>query len=129
MSLLPEYSGFDNLKILSEINHNITDEDIYQSMELVGLDRDNKQKVKEYSLGMKQKLNIAQAIMEKPKILLLDEPTNALDQETIKMVREVFLKLRDQGSTILIASHNQEDLEILSDEILKMVDGKLIPEK
>ena len=82
-------------------------------------------KVKAYSLGMKQKLAIAQAIMEKPKLLLLDELTNALDEESILKVREILLELKEHGTTIIIASHNKEDLGVLADVQLKIVDGKI----
>lgn len=124
-NLLPQYDGFTNLQILAKIKNIITDEEIKNTLTLVGLDADSKLKVKAYSLGMKQKLAIAQAIMEKPKLLLLDEPTNALDEESILKVREILLELKDYGTTIIIASHNKEDLGVLADVQLKIVDGKI----
>ena len=108
-----------------KIKNIITDEEIKNTLTLVGLDAESKLKVKAYSLGMKQKLAIAQAIMEKPKLLLLDEPTNALDEESILKVREILLELKEHGTTIIIASHNKEDLGVLADVQLKIVDGKI----
>ncbi len=127
--LLPQYDGFTNLKILSKIKQMASDDDIRKAIEQVGLDPMSKAKVKTYSLGMRQKLSIAQAIFEKPKLLLLDEPSNALDEESINNLRNLLIKLRDQGTTIIIASHNKEDIEILSDYKIKMVDGKMIVEE
>ena len=84
-----------------------------------------KKKVKEYSLGMKQKLSIAQAIFEEPKLLLLDEPTNALDEKSVQDVRELLLELREKGTLIIIASHNKEDINYLADIVLEVNDGKI----
>ncbi len=125
MSLLPEHTAFENLKILSKIKKVANDDDIKKTLLAVGLEADSKKKVKTFSLGMKQKLNIAQAIFENPDILLLDEPTNALDTETIKNIRNILLKMKEQGKTIIIASHNDEDLNILADEIILIVDGSI----
>lgn len=125
MSLLPQYDAFTNLKLLSKIRDVATDEDIVEAIHKVGLDANDKKKVKAYSLGMKQKLAIAQAIFEKPKILLLDEPTNALDEESIKDVRELFLELKQKGCLIIIASHNKEDIAYLCDKVLCMQNGEL----
>lgn len=104
MSMLPEYSGYDNLKILAKIKKIATDDDIRTAMNAVGLDPDNKKRVGTYSLGMKQKLNIAQAIMEKPELYLLDEPTNALDEGTVNDIRDLLLSLKKDGALIIIAS-------------------------
>lgn len=125
-NLLPQYDGFTNLKILSKIKNVVSDDDIREAIKKVGLDPDSKLKVKAYSLGMKQRLAIAQAIFEKPNLLLLDEPTNALDEDSINSVRKILLELKKSGTTIIIASHNKEDLKILADETLNMVNGKLI---
>lgn len=124
-SLLPEYDAFTNLKILAQIKNVATDEDINNAIEKVGLDPKNKQRVKTYSLGMKQKLAIAQAIFESPQLLLLDEPTNALDEKSIEAIRELLLEMKKDGKTIIIASHNKDDLRILSDVTLHIVDGEL----
>lgn len=125
MTMLPDYTAFDNLKILSKIKKIATDDDIRNAIEKVGLDPDNKKKVRAFSLGMKQKLNIAQAIMEHPDLYLLDEPTNALDEETVKKIRELLLKLKNDGALIIIASHNKEDLDVLCDEIYELSDGRI----
>ncbi len=126
MTLADEYSAFKNLEMLAKIKKIATKDDITNALNAVGLDADSKQKVKTFSLGMKQKLNIAQAIMEKPKLLLLDEPTNALDDETMFSIRELLLKLKDDGTLIIIASHNKEELSALSDEIVEIKDGQIV---
>ena len=101
------------------------DDDIRFALESVGLDPEDKRKVKAYSLGMKQKLLIVQAIFEQQKILLLDEPTNALDEVSILKFRNILLRLKEKGCLIIIASHNKEDISILCDKVLKMDNGKL----
>lgn len=89
-------------------------------MEQVGLDSNSKKKVGKYSLGMRQRLGIAQAIMENPDILILDEPMNGLDKQGVEDVRGILLSLREEGKTILLASHNREDIEVLCDEVYEM---------
>lgn len=126
MSMLPEYSGFDNLKMLAKIKKIAADDDIRNAMHSVGLDPDNKKRVGTYSLGMKQKLNIAQAIMENPCLYLLDEPTNALDEGTVNDIRKLLLTLKENGALIIIASHNKEDLSVLCDEVIHINEGKII---
>ncbi len=126
IELLSEYSGIDNLRLIAKINKKVTDKEIIHSMELVGLNPFDKKKVKAFSLGMRQKLNIAQAIMEKPKLLLLDEPTNALDKEGVENIRNLLLKFRDNDTLIIIASHNNEDLNILCDEFIHLSEGKVV---
>ena len=111
--------------MLSMIRHIASEEDIKQTLEDVGLNPSDKKKVKTYSLGMKQKLVIAQALFEKPKVLLLDEPTNALDEISIYRIRDLFKKLRDTGCIIIIASHNKEDIDCLCDKVLIMKSGEL----
>lgn len=125
MELLPQYSAFENLKILSEIKKVATDDDIRSAIEKVGLDPDSKMKVKKFSLGMRQRLNIAQAVFEKPDIILLDEPTNALDEESVKKIYELLFKEKERGAIIIIASHSKEDLNELCDTTVKVVDGSL----
>ena len=129
MELMPQYDAFDNLKILSKVRKTATDEDINEALEKVGLHDVRKKKAKTYSLGMKQKLAIAQAIFEHPKLLLLDEPTNALDEESIGDIRKLLLELKEKGVLIIIASHNKEDIELLSDVKIHMVDGCIKDEK
>lgn len=104
------YTGFQNLKYLASIQNKIDNSTIIDYMKLVGLDPDNKTKVKNYSLGMKQKLAIAQAIMENQEILLLDEPFNALDEKTHDSMLSLITQLKDRGKTILLTSHNAEDI-------------------
>lgn len=123
---LYEYSGFANLKYLAAIRRQINNEDIKKTMELVGLDSNNKKSVKKYSLGMKQKLAIAQAIMENPKILILDEPMNALDKKSVEATRKILLDLKAKGTTILMSSHIQEDLELLCNHIYEFDNKTLV---
>ena len=122
-SLLPQFDGFTNLKQLGKIRNVATNEDIDKALDTVGLKGETK-KVKAYSLGMRQRLSIAQAIFEKPELLLLDEPTIALDENYIDKVREILLREKDRGAIVIIASHNKDDLGILADEIISMSDGK-----
>lgn len=124
-NLLPDYDAYTNLKILSNIKKVASDEDIASTLISVGLDPTNKKKVKTYSLGMRQRLSIAQALFENPDLLLLDEPTNALDESSIISVRKLLLKKKEQGGLIIIASHNKEDLKILADQTINLVDGQL----
>lgn len=122
---LPNYNGFKNLKFLAMIKNQISNEHIKDTIKLVGLNPDSKKHVGKYSLGMRQRLGIAQAIMENPDILILDEPMNGLDNEGVKDMRELFLSLKEQGKTILLASHNKEDIEVLCDEVYMMDKGIL----
>lgn len=123
MNLLPQYNAFDNLKILSKIKKVATDDDISTAIERVGLKSDLK--VKKFSLGMKQRLNIAQAVFEKPKIILLDEPTNALDSDGVKLIYKLLDDERQRGALVIIATHHKEDLEEICDVVLKMSEGEL----
>lgn len=110
MNLYPDMTGFQNLKCLAKINKLVTDSDIRNVMEMVGLDPSDRRKVGKYSLGMRQKIIFAQAIMEKPDFLLLDEPTNGLDEESVDKIHTILLELAKEGSIIAIASHNKEDI-------------------
>lgn len=125
MELMPQYDAYDNLKILGKIRKTATDDDINSTLEKVGLHDVKGKKVRTYSLGMKQKLAIAQATFEHPKLLLLDEPTNALDEESINDIRKLLLELKEKGVLIIVASHNKEDIELLSDVKINMADGKI----
>lgn len=129
IGLCQQLSGFDNLKILSKIRNKISDEDIKNIIKKVGLDPENKMPVRKYSLGMKQKIVLAQALMEKPDILLLDEPTNALDEESCKNIRNIINQEAERGVIVLIASHNKEDVETVCDEIYYMDEGVLSQSK
>lgn len=123
---VPFYSGYRNLKILAGLNHKIGKEEIEEAMRTVGLDPKLKRHVKKYSLGMRQRLGIAQAIMEKPKLLILDEPFNGLDKEGVEQMRTYFLELKKQGVTILLSSHTSEDIKLLCDTVTEMEKGKMV---
>lgn len=123
---VPFYSGYRNLKILAGLNHKIGKEEIEEAMRTVGLNPKLKRHVKKYSLGMRQRLGIAQAIMEKPKLLILDEPFNGLDKEGVEQMRTYFLELKKQGVTILLSSHTSEDIKLLCDTVTEMEKGKTV---
>lgn len=123
MNLLPQYNAFDNLKILGKIKKTATDEDITTALERVGLKSDLK--VKKFSLGMKQRLNIAQAVFEKQKIILLDEPTNALDNDGVQLIYKLLKEEKKRGALVVITTHHKEDLEEVCDVVLKMTEGEL----
>ena len=123
---IPGYSGFKNLKILASIQNKILDEDIREVMLHIGLDPDDRKKAKKYSLGMKQKLGIAAALMEKPDLILLDEPTNALDENSTKVLKEILLEHKRRGALLIVACHIREELEYLSDEIICLNEGHVI---
>lgn len=122
---IPGKSGFDNLKKLADIQRLITDQEIKNAMLRVGLQPDSKQKVKHYSLGMKQKLALAQAIMENQEVLLLDEPFNGLDQDSVNNIRNMLLEFKTAGKTILLTSHNKEDIDLLCDHVYRINQRKL----
>ncbi len=128
-AFLPQYTGFKNLKLLASLSSGISDEDIRTALERVGLDPDDKRTYRKYSLGMKQKLGIANAIMGEPDIIILDEPINALDEETVQKIKEVLLGIRDNDKLIIIACHDREELEYLSDVIYEIKDGSVIDRK
>lgn len=123
---IPYYTGFQNLRFLAGINHRIQDADIRDALLQCGLDPDLKLAVRKYSLGMRQRLGIAQAIMEQPRLLILDEPTNGLDHQGVEEIRKLVLHLRETGTTILMASHNAEDIQILCNSVWEMANGELI---
>lgn len=125
---LPNLSGFKNLKWLASIQNVIDDAQIRQAIRLVGLDPEDRRPVKKYSLGMKQRLGIAQAIMEKPQILILDEPMNGLDIQGVKEIRNLLLGLKEEGVTILLSSHIPEDIDVLCDHVFQMDRGTLRPQ-
>lgn len=122
---LPNYSGYRNLKFLADISGKANKNAIIRSIESVGLDPHSKKHVGKYSLGMRQRLGLAQAIMEDPDLLILDEPMNGLDKDGVKDMRDYLLKLKEQGKTMLIASHSAEDIEILFDTVCEMDKGVL----
>lgn len=118
------YSGYKNLKLLASVRGRITDDEIVKVMDIVGLEAENKKHVGKYSLGMKQRLGIAQAIMEKPRILILDEPMNGLDNDGVQYIRKLLLNLK-KDTTIILASHSKEDIEVLCDNVYEMDKGVL----
>lgn len=122
---IPYYSGYRNLKLLADLKGRIGKEEIRSTMKTVGLDPDLKRHVRKYSLGMRQRLGLAQAIMENPDLLILDEPMNGLDKEGVADMRKYLLDLKTQGKTILIASHSAEDISVLCDTVCEMDKGVL----
>lgn len=125
VGLFPYFNGFDNLSYLASIKNKINKEDVRKVIIRVGLDPDSKIPYSKYSLGMKQRLIIAQAIMETPDILIFDEPTNALDESGVKLFRDIVKSEKDRGATILISSHNSEDLSVLCDKIYHINNGSI----
>ena len=124
-SFLGDYSGFENLKMLASINLSLADEEIDELLEQVGLSEQRDKKFGKYSLGMKQRLGVAAAIMGNPEIILLDEPINAIDGEGVEQMRQVILGMRDEGRIIIVACHDKEEMELLADEIIVMVEGEV----
>ena len=124
----PHLTGFENLSMLYQINNKRDDKHINKMLKSVGLEEKSSKKYKEYSLGMKQKLRIAQAIMENQELIILDEPTNGLDETSIKIVHEIIKKLKKENKLILIASHNKDDLRLLCDKVFKIDAGHICGE-
>lgn len=122
---LPNYSGYKNLRFLANIRRKIGKEEILNVLKTVGLDPESRKHVGKYSLGMRQRLGIAQAIMEDPEILILDEPMNGLDNAGVQDIRALLLEIKAQGKTILLASHNHEDIAALCDTVHEMDGGVL----
>lgn len=120
---LRNWSAYHNLEFLYTIRNKNNKKYLYSILEKVGLDPTLRRPVGKYSLGMKQRLAIAQAIMENPDILILDEPMNGLDKKGVSEMRELFMQMKEEGKTILLASHNREDIDILCDEVYEMEDG------
>ena len=124
-SFISYESGFRNLRDLAAIRKKITPEEVRAAIRAVGLDDTDKKWVGKYSLGMRQRLGIAQAIMEHPSLLILDEPMNGLDRSGVEEMRRLFTSLRDKGTTILLASHAAEDIDLLCDEVYELDQGML----
>ena len=125
IGLYPQYSGFQNLKLLASIQKKITDGEIREAISRVGLDPADKRPVRKYSLGMKQRIALAQAIMEHPRLLILDEPTNALDEEGVELIRGLVREEQERGATVLVSSHNREDIEQLCDTVTVLENGRV----
>lgn len=125
-SFLNGYTGLENLELLADIQGEIKEKELRECLEKVGLDAEDRRTYRKYSLGMKQKLGIAAAIMGTPEIVILDEPINALDEAGVENVRKILLELKEKGSIIIVACHDREELELLSDKIVKIAKGRII---
>lgn len=123
--LYPNYTGMENLSYLAGLTKKVGREEIKNAISRVGLDPGDKRLYGKYSLGMKQRLAIAQAIMEKPDVIMLDEPTNGLDESGVEEIRKVILEEKERGALILVASHNREDIQILADELYRVENGRI----
>lgn len=121
---LPDKTGYENLHLLASIRGEIGPCEVKVALERVGLDAKDPRKVKKYSLGMRQRLGIACAIMEQPELLLLDEPFNGLDESGCRLVQDIILEQRSKGCLILLACHDRSELETLSDHIYRVVEGR-----
>lgn len=124
VALWNNLTGYENLKLLASIRNLINDQEINNALERVGLEPNDKRRYKSYSLGMKQKLAIAQAIMEKPRLIILDEPTNSLDESSVANFYKLIIEERNRGATCLICSHQKDDIKLLSDEVYVMDSGR-----
>lgn len=125
-AFLANETGFSNLRMLADLGEGVRNKDIESTLLELGLDPKERKSYKKYSLGMKQKLGIAAAVMEHPDIIILDEPINALDQDSVEVVKRIIIRERDRGAVIILACHDTEELEYLSDEIVCIQDGKII---
>ena len=126
MTLLPKFTALENLKMLGKINDRATEEDMKDALVRVGLDPESHKKIEKFSLGMNQRLNIAQAIFEKQDIILLDEPTNALDEDGSKRIHTILKEERERGALIIMATHHKEDLTAICDVKLRVSNGRII---
>ena len=124
-AFIANYTGLKNLELLASIKNEVGTEEIRKTIEAVGLEPDDKRKYRKYSLGMKQKLGIAAAFMEKPDIIILDEPINAIDENGVKKVKGLIAEAKDRGAIIITACHDAEELEELSDEIICIAEGRI----
>ena len=122
-SFFPNLSGFENLKLLANIQHKIFDDEINNALKVVNLYEEKDKKYSEYSLGMKQKLGIAQVIMENPQIMILDEPFNGIENDTVKKISKYLLQEKKKDKLIIVSTHIKEDLDNLSDEIYSFDTG------
>lgn len=123
--LYPNLTGLENLMYLASFRNKIGKSEIVKAIHRVGLDAEDKRVFGKYSLGMKQRLVIAQAIMESPDIIMLDEPSNGLDEGGVEQIREIIKQEKERGALILLASHNKEDMRILADELYSVADGRI----
>lgn len=123
--LFPEFSGYKNLKLLAGIQGRIGRDKIRETITAVGLDPDDRRPIRKYSLGMRQRILIAQAIMEEPEVLLLDEPTNGLDDRGVEDIRRLISAQAERGAIVCVASHNKEDIALLCDRIFRVDRGRV----
>ncbi len=124
-NFISDLTGYENLKLLAEIQNKIGDDEINEALKIVNLYESKNKKYNKYSLGMKQKLGIAQVLMENPKLMIFDEPFNGIETDTVKKLRKEFLKLKQQGKIIIISSHIKEDIEKLADEVYEFSDNTI----
>lgn len=125
-SFLKQYTGLENLRLIASVKGIVSDDELKEVLERVGLDAGDKRKYYKYSLGMKQRLGIACAIMEKPDLIILDEPVNALDEEGIRLIHGVLTEEKARGALVLLACHDREEMNSLADEIFVMRQGTII---
>lgn len=123
--LYPDFTGMENLMYLASLRKIIGKNKVCEAIRRVGLDPDDRRTYGKYSLGMRQRIALAQAIMEKPDVLFLDEPTNALDEQGLVMLRNIVQEEKKRGALILLASHSRYDIDLLSDEIIRIDNGRL----
>lgn len=128
-AFLDSKTGLENLLLLAEIKGEATKDDVSEALEKVGLDAHDRRKYLKYSLGMKQRLGIAAAIMENPQILLLDEPFNALDPSGVEMAAKIIKEFKEKGAAVVIACHDRNELDNLADEIIRLERGEIIGEE
>lgn len=124
-SFIPSYTGLKNLQVLASIQKRINDDEIRESLSDIGLEPSDKRTFRKYSLGMKQRLGIAAAVMEHPDIIILDEPINALDESGVTLVRKILKREKDRGAIIIVACHDAEELNALADEIIVINEGMI----
>ncbi len=122
-TFLPELSGFENLKLLASIQNKIDDEKIIETMKKLNLYEERNKKYSKYSLGTKQKLGIAQVLMENPEVMIFDEPMNGIENETVEIIRNILTTERSKGKLIIVASHIKEDIDNLADEVFEVDNG------
>lgn len=123
--LFPNMTGRENLRYLAEFQKKIGPEEVDDAIRRAGLDPEDKRLYKKYSLGMKQRLAIAQAIMEHPDVIMLDEPTNSLDEYGVEEIRQIMTQEKERGAIVLLASHNKEDIRLLADELYRIDQGRV----
>ena len=125
MELLPQYTAFQNMQMLADIKKIASEEEILKALKRVGLENNKDVKVRKFSLGMRQRLNIAQAIFERQNLILLDEPTNALDKDGVQLVYRIIREEAERGAIVIIATHHQQDLENVCDHIIQIENGTI----